>query len=52
VLAVGEGVTGLKPGDRVGHCGGTRGDYATARILPAAELFDLPPMSISPPPPP
>jgi NADPH2:quinone reductase len=43
VLAVGEGVTALKPGDRVGHSGGTRGDYATARILPATELFDLPP---------
>jgi NADPH2:quinone reductase len=43
VVAVGDGVTGLAPGDRVGHCGGTRGDYATARLVPAKELFDLPP---------
>jgi NADPH:quinone reductase len=43
VVAVGDGVTGFAPGDRVGHCGGTRGDYATARLVPAKELFDLPP---------
>jgi NADPH2:quinone reductase len=47
VVAVGDGVTGFAPGDRVGHCGGTRGDYATARLVPARELFDLPPISIS-----
>lgn len=42
VLAVGEGVKAVSVGDRVGHSGGTRGDYATARIVPAAELFELP----------
>lgn len=42
VVAVGPGVKDFAPGDRVGHCGGTRGDYATARLVPARELFDLP----------
>jgi NADPH2:quinone reductase len=43
VLAVGAGVKGYAVGDRVGHSGGTRGDYATARVVPARELVDLPP---------
>ena len=43
VLAVGAGVKGFAVGDRIGHGGGSRGDYATARIVPASELFDLPP---------
>ncbi|WP_068080452.1 quinone oxidoreductase family protein [Novosphingobium rosa] len=42
VLAVGEGVKAFSVGDRVGHCLGKRGDYATARIVAANELFDLP----------
>jgi len=43
VLAVGSGVKDHRPGDRVAHSGGTRGDYATARLVPARELVDLPP---------
>lgn len=43
VLAVGPDVKNYAVGDRVGHCLGTRGDYATARIVPARELLDLPP---------
>lgn len=42
VEAVGEGVTGLKPGDRVGTFGPARGAYATARNVPAAQLLPLP----------
>ena len=42
VEAVGSGVTGFRPGDRVGTLGPTRGAYATERNLPAAELVDLP----------
>lgn len=42
VEAVGEGVAELAPGDRVATFGPTRGAYATARNLPAAELFRLP----------
>lgn len=42
VVAVGEGVHGLKPGDRVATFGPQIGAYAGARILPAASLFKLP----------
>jgi NADPH2:quinone reductase len=42
VMAVGEGVTGFAPGDRVGTFGPTRGAYATDRNVPAATLFHLP----------
>ena len=42
VVAVGEGVHGLKPGDRVAAFGPQIGAYASARILPAAALFKLP----------
>src|SRR5690606_20509770 len=36
VEAVGPGVTGLAPGDRVGYVTGAYGAYASHRILPAA----------------
>jgi NADPH2:quinone reductase len=42
VVAVGEGVHGLKPGDRVATFGPQIGAYAEARIVPAASLFKLP----------
>jgi NADPH2:quinone reductase len=43
VVAVGEGVHGLRPGDRVATFGPDRNAYSTARLLPAASLFKLPP---------
>ena len=43
VVAVGPDVHGLKPGDRVATFGPQRGAYASARLLPAASLFKLPP---------
>jgi NADPH2:quinone reductase len=42
VVAVGEHVQGLKPGDRVATFGPDRNAYSSARILPAASLFKLP----------
>ncbi|WP_414900188.1 quinone oxidoreductase family protein [Sphingomonas flavalba] len=42
VEAVGPGVSGFAPGDRVGHFGARRGAYASHRVLPAAELLRLP----------
>lgn len=42
VDAVGSDVSGFAIGDRVGTFGPTRGAYATARIVPAAELVPLP----------
>ena len=42
VEAVGEGVTGVAVGDRVGYVGGPLGAYATARVMPAAHLIPLP----------
>lgn len=42
VEAVGEGVTSVAVGDRVGTFGPTLGAYATARNLPAATLLPLP----------
>lgn len=42
VAAVGEGVAGFAPGDRVAYIGGPHGSYASARNLPAARLLKLP----------
>ncbi|MCZ8099353.1 MAG: quinone oxidoreductase [Burkholderiales bacterium] len=42
VEAVGEGVTALKPGDRVAYQGGEIGSYAAHRVMPAARLVKLP----------
>lgn len=42
VEAVGDGVEGLKPGDRVGYCAGPIGAYAESRIYPADRLVKLP----------
>jgi NADPH2:quinone reductase len=41
VVAVGEGVTGFKPGDRVAYQG-TPGAYADERLLPADKAVPLP----------
>lgn len=42
IAAVGDGVTGLKVGDRVATFGPALGAYATARNVAAASLFALP----------
>lgn len=42
VEAVGAGVDGLKPGDRVGYCMGAIGAYSEARLIPADRLIPLP----------
>jgi NADPH2:quinone reductase len=42
VEAVGEGVTHLKPGDRVAYAGRPTGAYAEARVMPASILVKLP----------
>ncbi|RQO33058.1 quinone oxidoreductase [Herminiimonas sp. KBW02] len=42
VEAVGEGVTHIKPGDRVAYAGRPPGAYAEARVLPADVLVKLP----------
>lgn len=42
VEAVGEGVTGFKPGDRVAYGGRPLGSYAEARNIPASQLLHLP----------
>ena len=42
VEAVGDGVQGMAPGDRVGTFGPARGAYATARNVAADSLFKLP----------
>lgn len=42
VEAVGDGVTLVKPGDRVAYAGGPLGAYAEARNLPADRLLRLP----------
>ncbi len=41
VLAIGEGVTGFKPGDRVAYVA-SLGAYAEQRLVPAAMLVSLP----------
>ncbi len=43
VEAVGEGVTGLKVGDRVAYAAPPPGAYAEARLMPADRLIKLPP---------
>jgi NADPH2:quinone reductase len=42
VAAVGEGVTGFKPGDRVGYSSGAIGSYAQANNVPVSKLVHLP----------
>ncbi len=42
VESIGEGVQGLKQGDRVAYAGGPIGAYATARLYPAERLVPLP----------
>jgi NADPH:quinone reductase len=42
VIAVGEGVHGFKPGDRVATFGPERSAYASARLVKASSLFKLP----------
>jgi NADPH2:quinone reductase len=42
VETLGEGVTSLKVGDRVGYCSGAIGSYAEAANVPADKLIKLP----------
>lgn len=42
VEAVGEGVTDIRPGDRVGYLLGPQGAYADLRVMPAEVLIKLP----------
>ncbi|MGE0745758.1 MAG: quinone oxidoreductase [Rhodospirillales bacterium] len=42
VLAVGRGVTGLKPGDRVAYTNVSTGGYSEQRVVPADKLIKLP----------
>lgn len=42
VEAVGDGVTALKPGDRVAYQGGEIGSYTAHRVMPVARLVKLP----------
>ncbi|POZ63481.1 quinone oxidoreductase family protein [Chromobacterium alticapitis] len=42
VEAVGEGVSGLRPGDRVAYAGGPLGAYSTDRLIAAEHLVKLP----------
>jgi len=42
VLAVGRGVTGLKPGDRVAYTNVPSGGYSEERLVPADKLIKLP----------
>ncbi len=42
VEAVGEGVTGFKPGDRVAYCTAPAGAYAEAHTVPVEKLIHLP----------
>jgi len=42
VEAVGQGVTHVKPGDRVGYAGGPPGAYSEARLVPADRLVKVP----------
>jgi len=43
VEAIGEGVTTVRPGDRVAYAGGPAGAYAQQRVIPAERLIPLPP---------
>jgi NADPH2:quinone reductase len=42
VIAVGDEVTGISPGDRVAYAGGPLGAYATERVIAADRLVKLP----------
>lgn len=42
IEAVGEGVTGFAPGDRVTYTGSPLGAYSTERVMPVGSLFKLP----------
>lgn len=42
IIAAGEGVTTLRPGQRVAYAGGPLGAYATERVMPADRLVPLP----------
>ena len=42
IVALGEGVSGHREGDRVAYIGPGLGAYATHRVMPAAALFPLP----------
>jgi NADPH2:quinone reductase len=42
VAAVGPGVRGVKPGDRVAYASNTPGAYADERLLPASQLVPVP----------
>jgi len=42
VEAVGNGVTHVKPGDRVGYAGGPPGAYSEVRLVPADRLVKVP----------
>ncbi|MFM2348505.1 MAG: hypothetical protein RL654_3258 [Pseudomonadota bacterium] len=42
IEAVGEGVTDLRPGDRVGYLLGPQGAYSDVRVMPADVLIPLP----------
>ncbi len=42
IEAVGEGVTGFAPGDRVTYTGSPLGAYSTERVMPIGSLFKLP----------
>jgi NADPH2:quinone reductase len=42
IQSVGEGVSGIAPGDRVTYTGSPLGAYATERVMPAASLIKLP----------
>lgn len=42
VEVLGRGVSGLRPGDRVGYAGGTPGAYAEYRCVPAERLVSIP----------
>jgi NADPH2:quinone reductase len=42
VEAVGNGVTHVKPGDRVGYAGGPPGAYSEVRLIPADRLMNVP----------
>lgn len=42
IEAVGEGVTHVKPGDRVAYAAQPPGAYCEARVMPAAQVCPLP----------
>lgn len=42
VIAIGENVTNVAPGDRVAYAGGALGAYATERVINAEKLVKLP----------